>query len=128
MKPSNPVVLYVDSDARATAEFLQLTRGWPIEVQLAPSVAEAAEILGSEPVALVIADHGLEDLPGLAFLATVRCMFPEASVVLYTAETQHGNWSVDVPVLFRPCEPALLKELVLSTVAPKVPRRLLSVA
>jgi signal transduction histidine kinase len=82
--PSTPLVLYVDDEATNRLVF-QSAFGQDFRVQVAPSAAEALELMKSETVGVVLADQRMPDITGVELLAIVKDRYPDTLRVLVTA-------------------------------------------
>lgn len=81
-------ILLVDDDERLRTAAGKVLEGEGYRVSGAASGQGALEVLRQQAVALVVSDLRLPDLDGLALLAQVRQLVPEAVVVMLTG---HGS-------------------------------------
>jgi len=82
-----PAVLLLDDSVAdlALVERALVPSGYPI---LTAGTAEAAlEMLARHPIGIVISDHKLPDMSGVAFLARVRKLYPRALRIVLSGET-----------------------------------------
>ena len=81
-------VLFVDDEPHVTESLKRALRKEPYEVLSANSAKEALEILGREPVDVVISDEKMPGIQGSEFLALVCKLYPETIRIILTG---HGS-------------------------------------
>ncbi len=92
-RPGRPVILAVDDEAavlQAVRSDLRSQYGKHYRIVVASGGAQAIEVLRElklreDPVALVISDQRMPDVPGSEVLAAARELFPDVKTVLLTA-------------------------------------------
>ncbi|MGM0516480.1 MAG: sigma-54-dependent transcriptional regulator [Pseudomonadota bacterium] len=89
--PDNPVIAFVDDDARASDLFTRYARTESLTVHGFQSVRGAQEWLRDNPVNLVITDLKMPDMNGLEFLEWLRGEWPELPVILITGYSTIDN-------------------------------------
>jgi DNA-binding NtrC family response regulator len=80
--PTPARVLLVEDDVATLDLFSDALRRAGFEVDGARSVGEALERLAHREYAVVLADHGLSDIPGLDFLAALSGAVPRTPRLL----------------------------------------------
>jgi response regulator RpfG family c-di-GMP phosphodiesterase len=83
-------VLFVDDEVNILRALQRLLRTEGIEVRTATRVAEALEILATQPIQVVVSDQRMPDGNGVDLLATVRERHPEIVRLLLTGFTEIG--------------------------------------
>lgn len=89
---AGPHILIVDDDTmllEALAEALQLRMGDEIQVDTAASGAEALEHIREADYDTIVTDIKMPGMDGLALLARIRAIQPEAPVLLITGHGEH---------------------------------------
>ena len=89
--PENPVIAFVDDDARASDLFTRYARTEGLTVHGFQSVRSAQEWLREHPVHLVITDLKMPDMNGLEFLEWLRGEWPELPVIMITGYSTIDN-------------------------------------
>jgi len=89
--PDNPVIAFVDDDARASDLFTRYARTEGLTVHGFQSVHAAQAWLRDHPVDLVITDLKMPDMNGLEFLEWLRGEWPDLPVILITGYSTIDN-------------------------------------
>lgn len=86
MPPRARTVLFVDDDPAVLRALTAALRGGPFHVLTAASGDEALRILGEEPVDVLVADHQMPAMTGMALLATASHRHPGTARILLTGQ------------------------------------------
>jgi signal transduction histidine kinase len=81
--PSAASILYVDDEATSRFVFAE-SFGKRFPVRTAASGAEALELMSAEPVAVLVTDQRMPDMPGHELLRIVKDRFPEVVRIAIT--------------------------------------------
>ncbi len=89
MSPQN--ILFVDDDRLVLNALRRMLRSLRSEWKLsfAASAAEALEILGRNPVEIVVADMGMPDMTGIELLNRINDRHPEITRVMMTGQADY---------------------------------------
>ncbi len=90
---AEPVLLLVEdnpADAELTSELLAEVPGYRYRLMVASRLAEALEVLQSEPVHAVVLDLNLPDSTGMETLNRVRAVDPDVPVVVLSGADRPG--------------------------------------
>jgi CheY-like chemotaxis protein len=77
-------VLVVEDDPATLDVFSEALRRAGFEVDGVGSVADALDLLAHQDYNVVLADHGMPDIPGLEFLAALQGAAPRTPQILCT--------------------------------------------
>jgi len=108
-------VLFVDDDEDLRDALALSLHKAGYELEFAAGPPEALEILATRPVDVVISDHLMPGMTGLAFLNLVHDRFPDTIRIMLTghAETEMAINAINQGELYRfltkPCDPIELK-------------------
>ena len=80
----NHTVLFVDDEANVLCSLTRVMHKEPYRILTAGSVEEAAAILNTEPVDLVVTDEQMPGMPGSEFLALVARDHPDTVRIVLT--------------------------------------------
>ncbi|TBN45569.1 HD domain-containing phosphohydrolase [Pseudomonas sp. BGI-2] len=79
-----PTILLVDDEESILNSLRRLLRGQPYDVLLATSGAQALEIMGKQPVDLVMSDARMPNMDGATLLAHIHQRHPDTLRILLT--------------------------------------------
>ena len=117
MAAPRPIVLVIDDNPRIAPALRRICRDLPIHLVDAPSAEAARGMLSPLPV-LVICDYRLPGMDGLSFLERLRTDHPSVPSVLHTGEAiTRTSIGIDFPVLYKPCPPQVLRDLISSVLS-----------
>jgi DNA-binding NtrC family response regulator len=85
-----PTILLVDDDPNHSEALAKTLEQAGYRVRTAGDGHEALNLLGQEPVDLVITDLRMPRMHGLDLLRSIQAMSPEVAVIVLTA---HGEWT-----------------------------------
>jgi DNA-binding NtrC family response regulator len=77
-------VLLVDDEPKVLSALKRLLRDEPYEILTAGNAEEAADVLGSAPVDLIVCDEEMPGMPGTEFLAKVARDYPDVVRIVLT--------------------------------------------
>ncbi len=77
-------VLLVDDEPKVLSALKRLLRDEPYEILSAGNAEEAADVLGSAPVDLIVCDEEMPGMPGSEFLAKVARDYPDVVRIVLT--------------------------------------------
>lgn len=122
-----PLVLVVEDEEILQWVVCRMLLPLPIRVECATNAESALALMERGGVAptLVVADHNLGGMPGLALLERLRTLRPETAALLHTADTAAIERARKAGVRCVPkgCPPEALRSAVWELVAPRAGRR-----
>jgi response regulator RpfG family c-di-GMP phosphodiesterase len=89
--PPFPVLLFVDDEPSILSALRRLFRPKGFQVLLAESGAAGLEVLGTQPVDLVVSDMRMPEMDGVEFLEQVRLRWPDTMRLLLTGYADIGS-------------------------------------
>lgn len=82
----NSTILLVDDDRNLLQGYIRALRGQPFRVLTAENASEAAHVLKTQPVDLVVSDEHMPGMSGTEFLAWVAQAFPNVVRIVLTGQ------------------------------------------
>ncbi|MBA2369369.1 MAG: response regulator [Candidatus Protochlamydia sp.] len=117
MKPSKPVILYVDDEPNNLVSFTAAFRRF-YTIHTATSAKEGIEILRREPVHLIITDQRMPEMTGVQFLEAIIPDYPDSIRMILTgfsdveAIIKAINTGRVLRYITKPWEEAELKQII----------------